>query len=163
MLQCQIKYLLKANTAFASDARTHQYLRCFPLKSGVLICFNLEHRMAIKNQKHSCHRFGGPRFNEPPPHLSDLWPRFLTTKWLRHRWRRPSLDWRSQRERTGSATDMFALTVGLGWNFSSWAPVQAAGSAKPGFAAAARVRSARWGFPRQARALECAKRFRRDR
>src|SRR5262249_20259329 len=85
MLQCQIKYLLKANTAFASDPRTHHHLRCFPLKSGVLICFNLEHRMAIKNQKHSCHRFGRPRFNESPPHLSDLWPRFLTTKWLRHR------------------------------------------------------------------------------
>src|SRR5215471_662700 len=85
-LQRQIKYLPKAKTAFASDARTHHHLRCFPLKSGVLTCFNLEHRMAIKNQKHYRHRLGRPRFNEPPAFTSPtLWPRFLTAKWLRHR------------------------------------------------------------------------------
>src|SRR5215471_7601585 len=69
MLQCQIKYLLKQKRHSRATPALITISDAFRSNPVSLICFNLEHRMAIKNQKHSCHRFGRPRFNEPPPPL----------------------------------------------------------------------------------------------
>src|SRR5262245_50560606 len=83
-LQRQIKCLPKAKTAFASDARTHHHLRCFPLKIRRPAMLQFGAPDGNQESKHYRHRLGWPRFNEPLPFTSStLWTKIFDR--LRHR------------------------------------------------------------------------------
>ena len=71
--------------------------------------------MAIKNQKHSCHRFGRPRFNEPPPHLSDFVAEIFDRKVAEASLTPPKLGLTGRRE-NGRAPRLTCLRSPLAWD-----------------------------------------------
>src|SRR5262249_11548438 len=87
---------------------------------------------------------GPPRVNEPPPHLSDVVAEIFDRKVAEASLTPPKLGLTGRRE-NGRAPRLTCLRSRLAWDgtFPRGLQVQAAGSAKPGFAAAASVRSAR--------------------